>query len=97
MVYSFTVLSTEVTLSPGDVLYVPPGWWHEVVTTSAWAISVNTWLAVSGDATARLGEALVRLTIAGIVRAASSEVFNPINVSNWRFYRKVPDRPGCFC
>jgi len=67
------VTSYQVTLSPGDVLYVPPGWWHEVVTTSAWAISVNTWLAVSGDATARLGEALVRLTIAGIVRAASSE------------------------
>ena len=84
-------------LCPGDVLYVPPGWWHEVVTTSAWAISVNTWLAVSGDATARLGEALVRLTVAGIVRAASSEVFIPIIVSNWRFYRKVRDRPGCFC
>ena len=34
----------QVTLEPGDVLYVPRHWWHHVVTTSDWSISVNTWV-----------------------------------------------------
>jgi ribosomal protein L16 Arg81 hydroxylase len=33
-----------VTLNPGDVLFVPNGWWHYVETLSSVAISINTWV-----------------------------------------------------
>lgn len=57
-----------VTLYPGEVLYVPRHWWHQV-TCQEWSISVNTWLEHPGDHKARLKEALVRLQVAGLVTA----------------------------
>lgn len=30
------------TIDPGDMLYIPPGWWHQVETLRA-GVSVNTW------------------------------------------------------
>ena len=32
----------SVTLVPGDLLYIPPSWFHEVLTINA-SISVNVW------------------------------------------------------
>lgn len=31
------------TLSPGDSVYIPPGWYHQVQTVSPWAVNVNFW------------------------------------------------------
>ena len=46
----------QVTLEPGDVLYVPHHWWHHVVTTSSWSVSVNTWVPGPQDDRCRLAE-----------------------------------------
>ena len=57
----------SVELGPGDVLYVPRQWWHQVVTTSPWSVSVNTWLHHPADHRARLGEGLVRWQVANML------------------------------
>lgn len=31
----------EVTLHPGESLYIPVGWFHQVTVTSGWAVNVN--------------------------------------------------------
>jgi len=74
--------SYKVSLNPGDVLFVPHQWWHQVVTTSEWSISVNTWVPTPGDNMARLKEALTRWQIANIVKNLRDEtlkkyVLNP--------------------
>lgn len=33
---------TEIILEPGDILYIPPLWWHEVIALED-SISVNSW------------------------------------------------------
>jgi ribosomal protein L16 Arg81 hydroxylase len=33
----------QADLSPGDVLYIPPFWFHRVMATSDDSISVNMW------------------------------------------------------
>lgn len=44
----------EVVMQPGDVLYIPPMWYHRVVTEDA-SIMINTWTnAPEGDAHLRL-------------------------------------------
>ena len=63
----------SVELEPGDVLYVPRHWWHQVVTTSSWSISLNTWLHHPADTTARLGEMLVRWQVANMVSTLGKE------------------------
>ncbi|XP_003705237.1 HSPB1 associated protein 1 [Megachile rotundata] len=54
-----------VTLEPGDVLFVPPGWWHYVESLDL-TVSVNVWLPVETDHMSRVKEAIVKLVIAGI-------------------------------
>lgn len=48
-----------VVLEPGDVLFVPPRWWHYVrcIDTS---LSVNTWIPLSTDREHQLQEAVTR-------------------------------------
>ena len=58
----------SVLLEPGDVLFVPRHWWHQVTTVSPWSLSVNTWLPHPHDNTARLAEALVRWQLANTIR-----------------------------
>uniref|UniRef100_A0A0A9WR48 JmjC domain-containing protein n=1 Tax=Lygus hesperus TaxID=30085 RepID=A0A0A9WR48_LYGHE len=48
-----------VDLDPGDVLYVPNGWWHYVENLSS-AISVNTWIPLESDDESRFKESLVK-------------------------------------
>ena len=55
-------------LEPGDVLFVPHQWWHQVTTVSPWSLSVNTWLPHPEDDTARLAEATVRWQLANTLR-----------------------------
>jgi hypothetical protein len=31
----------QCTLEPGESLYIPPGWYHQVTVASSWAINVN--------------------------------------------------------
>lgn len=30
-------------LEPGEAIYIPPGWYHQVTVLSAWAVNVNFW------------------------------------------------------
>ncbi|CDW54493.1 heat shock proteinB1 associated protein 1 [Trichuris trichiura] len=52
-----------VTLEPGDILFVPPRWWHFVQCIED-SISVNSWIAVSSDRESRMDEAVTRACIA---------------------------------
>ncbi|XP_054261421.1 HSPB1-associated protein 1 homolog isoform X3 [Macrosteles quadrilineatus] len=56
-----------VELSPGDVLVVPKHWWHYVENLST-AISINMWIPRESDDVSRLEEALVRFSIATIIK-----------------------------
>jgi hypothetical protein len=33
----------EVVLQPGDLLYIPPLWWHHVTAIADVSLSVNVW------------------------------------------------------
>ena len=35
----------EINIAPGDMLYIPPYWWHRVETTTGPSVSVNFWYA----------------------------------------------------
>jgi len=67
----------KVTLHPGDVLYVPRHWWHQVYSNN-FSISVNTWLEHPEDNKARLGEAIVKLQVAQMVKEVSIDIRNRI-------------------
>ncbi|XP_077269995.1 HSPB1 associated protein 1 [Temnothorax americanus] len=53
-----------ITLEPGDVLFVPNGWWHYVESLDQVNVSVNIWGKLKTDSRARVEEALVKLIIA---------------------------------
>eukprot|EP00052_Salpingoeca_macrocollata_P001804 m.27680 g.27680 ORF g.27680 m.27680 type:complete len:414 (+) comp11696_c0_seq1:78-1319(+) len=52
----------QVDLQPGDVLFVPRHWWHDVTALDT-AISVNLWLPHPLDRAARVHEALTRFLL----------------------------------
>lgn len=62
-----------VTLHPGDVLYVPRHWWHQVYSNE-FSISVNTWVEHPGDNKARLGESIVRCQVAQMIKGVSKDI-----------------------
>lgn len=49
-------------LEPGDALYIPPLWWHDVKAASAFNVMVNYWWEPSGAASAL--DALMRSVVA---------------------------------
>ncbi|XP_029661333.1 HSPB1-associated protein 1 isoform X1 [Formica exsecta] len=53
-----------IILEPGDVLFVPNGWWHYVESLDNITVSVNIWRKLKTDNRARVKEALVKLIVA---------------------------------
>ncbi|CAL1675198.1 unnamed protein product [Lasius platythorax] len=53
-----------IILEPGDVLFVPNGWWHYVESLDNINVNVNIWGKLKTDNRARVKEALVKLIVA---------------------------------
>jgi HSPB1-associated protein 1 len=68
----------QVTLEPGQVLFVPKHWWHfvECLETS---ISVNTWVNVDSDCIDRVEEAVIMNVMMSMKNKNSEETGN----DNW--------------
>ena len=73
-----------VELDAGDVLLVPPRWWHHVEVISPLSISFNCWRPVEGDASALKSEALIQSLfctllgpMSGSYDNATANVINP--------------------
>lgn len=69
-----------VDLKAGQVLFVPPLWWHYVESLET-SITVNIWPALNSDHRNRLEESLVRLIMAQISKNLAAEerreILNP--------------------
>ncbi|KAH0947072.1 hypothetical protein HN011_008095 [Eciton burchellii] len=65
-----------IVLEPGDVLFVPNGWWHYVESLDSVNISVNIWGEIKTDEKARVKEALVQLLVAKIANVKSEDDIN---------------------
>ena len=74
----------DITLQPGDVLFVPWQWWHDVECVSDEpALSANIWLAHSSssdtgdddqsDALSRVNEAMVRVVVSALIDRARGD------------------------
>lgn len=65
-----------VILEPGDVLFVPPKWWHFVQSISDdFTISVNTWIDTpADDRMVKPIEALTQIIMALLTNSGSSDV-----------------------
>ena len=46
----------------------------QVVTTSGWSVSVNTWVEAPGDQVARVKEALVRWQVGSLVNTLQGDI-----------------------
>jgi hypothetical protein len=69
----------KITLEPGDVLFVPPKYWH-FVQAEDFSISVNTWVELSQDRKSRMEEALIRFLVGSIVSMATPD--RPVDILN---------------
>ena len=47
---------------------------EQVVTTSEWSVSVNTWVEAPGDQVARVKEALVRWQVGSLVNTLQGDI-----------------------
>lgn len=65
-----------VVLEPGEVLFVPMGWWHYVESMDL-SVSVNVWLPLATDCEARLREALVKLIVTRIGKGIPTAADEP--------------------
>uniref|UniRef100_A0A8C5TZI5 HSPB1 associated protein 1 n=1 Tax=Malurus cyaneus samueli TaxID=2593467 RepID=A0A8C5TZI5_9PASS len=58
-----------VTLSPGQVLFVPRHWWHYVESIDPVTVSINSWIELDADHEARVEEAITRMLVCAIKSA----------------------------
>ncbi|EHB00949.1 HSPB1-associated protein 1, partial [Heterocephalus glaber] len=55
-----------VTLSPGQVLFVPRHWWHYVESIDPVTVSINSWIELEEDHLARVEEAVTRMVVCAL-------------------------------
>uniref|UniRef100_A0A8D0KH19 HSPB1-associated protein 1 n=1 Tax=Sus scrofa TaxID=9823 RepID=A0A8D0KH19_PIG len=67
-----------VTLSPGQVLFVPRHWWHYVESIDPVTVSINSWIELEEDHQARVEEAVTRMLVCALKTAE-----NPHNTRAW--------------
>nr|KAF6378382.1 HSPB1 associated protein 1 [Myotis myotis] len=58
-----------VTLSPGQVLFVPRHWWHYVESVDPVTVSINSWIELEEDHQARVEEAITRILVCALKTA----------------------------
>ncbi|XP_059132985.1 HSPB1-associated protein 1 isoform X1 [Peromyscus eremicus] len=58
-----------VTLSPGQVLFVPRHWWHYVESIDPVTVSINSWIELEEDHLARVEEAVTRMLVCALKTA----------------------------
>ncbi|XP_008050992.1 HSPB1-associated protein 1 [Carlito syrichta] len=67
-----------VTLSPGQVLFVPRHWWHYVESIDPVTVSINSWIELEEDHLARVEEAVTRTLVCALKTAE-----DPHNTRAW--------------
>ncbi|XP_045396093.1 HSPB1-associated protein 1 isoform X1 [Lemur catta] len=67
-----------VTLSPGQVLFVPRHWWHYVESIDPVTVSINSWIELEEDHLARVEEAITRMLVCALKTAE-----DPHNTRAW--------------
>ncbi|XP_062968643.1 HSPB1-associated protein 1 isoform X2 [Cynocephalus volans] len=58
-----------VTLSPGQVLFVPRHWWHYVESIDPVTVSINSWIELEEDHLTRVEEAITRMLVCALKTA----------------------------
>ncbi|GLV43580.1 HSPB1 associated protein 1 [Carabus blaptoides fortunei] len=85
--------SRTVTLNPGEVLFLPHGWWHYVENIET-AISVNVWIPQPEDQRARVEEAFTQLFVAQMTKELMDDekcqILNPNS-------NEITDMPISYC
>jgi lysine-specific demethylase 8 len=69
----FDLETWEAELHPGDMLYIPPGWWHDLESLDAATISVNFWWQTSLLRQLRISN-IRRMVLIDAIHAARSSV-----------------------
>ncbi|CAF4191489.1 unnamed protein product [Rotaria sp. Silwood2] len=77
----------DITLEPGDVLFVPKHWWHFVSSLDSITISVNSWLDQPDDHVERIKEMLVRQII------TSTMIAHDYSPDQWLNHREIATDP----
>ncbi|XP_019508168.1 PREDICTED: HSPB1-associated protein 1 isoform X1 [Hipposideros armiger] len=67
-----------VSLSPGQVLFVPRHWWHYVESIDPVTVSINSWIELEEDHQARVEEAITRMLVCALKSAE-----DPHNTRAW--------------